>query len=98
MESKGFFNLFFGKEPLAKNEFVKAWLGWWVIFVVVVVVLWLTPLTNLRFIGIAFSLGFCQITSRYAITLGWNKYWGVLGFFPVTNIVLFLVFIFMPKK
>ncbi|ENT3967590.1 TPA: sensitive to high expression protein 9 homolog, partial [Shigella sonnei] len=27
-----------------------------------------------------------------------SKYWGVLGVFPVTNIVLFLILIFFKKR
>ncbi|PAL29519.1 hypothetical protein CEJ54_22805, partial [Escherichia coli] len=35
---------------------------------------------------------------RYTMSLGWSKYWGVLGVFPVTNIVLFLILIFFKKR
>ncbi|TJG10956.1 hypothetical protein C9183_22390, partial [Escherichia coli] len=51
-----------------------------------------------RSIGIGLSFGFCQILGRYTMSLGWSKYWGVLGVFPVTNIVLFLILIFFKKR
>lgn len=57
-----------------------------------------TTTLNLRSIGIGLSFGFCQILGRYTMSLGWSKYWGVLGVLPVTNIVLFLILIFFKKR
>ncbi|KIH26758.1 membrane protein, partial [Escherichia coli] len=50
------------------------------------------------FQGASSSFGFCQILGRYTMSLGWSKYWGVLGVLPVTNIVLFLILIFFKKR
>lgn len=97
MESKSLFQLFLGKEDLSKKEFIKAWLGWWVVFIVVVIVVWMLPIHNARFIGYCFAFGFCQITARYVRTMGWSKFWGVLGFFPITNIPFFLFLLFTRK-
>ncbi|WP_249941351.1 hypothetical protein [Escherichia coli] len=52
----------------------------------------------LVFQGASSSFGFCQILGRYTMSLGWSKYWGVLGVLPVTNIVLFLILIFFKKR
>ncbi len=49
-------------------------------------------------IGIALGFGFCQIHARYLTFVGWNKFIGVLGVFPVTNIILFIVLLFTKKK
>lgn len=81
-----------------KSDFVKAWLLWWAITILVLFILSLTTTLNLRSIGIGLSFGFCQILGRYTMSLGWSKYWGVLGVFPVTNIVLLLILIFFKKR
>ena len=92
MGNGNFWQLFLGKEPYSKKSyFVKAWLLWWAITILVLFILSLTTTLNLRSIGIGLSFGFCQILGRYTMSLGWSKYWGVLGVFPVTNIVLFLI-------
>ncbi|MCF4065223.1 hypothetical protein L2V86_16065 [Escherichia coli] len=94
-----FWQLFLGKEPYSKkSDFVKAWLLWWAITILVLFILSLTTTLNLRSIGIGLSFGFCQILGRYTMSLGWSKYWGVLGVLPVTNIVLFLILIFFKKR
>lgn len=97
MESKNFWQLFFGKEPLSKMDFIKAWLGWWVILIVVIFILTMCTTSNLKFVAYAFAFGFCQIVARYVVTLGWNKYWGALGVLPITNIPFFLFLIFYHK-
>ena len=81
-----------------ESDFVKAWLLWWAITILVLFILSLTTTLNLRSIGIGLSFGFCQILGRYTMSLGWSKYWGVLGVLPVTNIVLFLILIFFKKR
>ncbi|HBE9061291.1 TPA: hypothetical protein KNG81_003461 [Escherichia coli] len=99
MENGNFWQLFLGKEPYSKkSDFVKAWLLWWAITILVLFILSLTTTLNLRSIGIGLSFGFCQILGRYTMSLGWSKYWGVLGVFPVTNIVLLLILIFFKKR
>lgn len=69
------------KNLTAKSDFVKAWLLWWAITILVLFILSLTTTLNLRSIGIGLSFGFCQILGRYTMSLGWSKYWGVLGYF-----------------
>lgn len=49
-------------------------------------------------IGIALGFGFCQIHARYLTFVGWNKFIGVLGVFPVTNIILFIVLLFTKRN
>ena len=99
MGNGNFWQLFLGKEPYSKkSDFVKAWLLWWAITILVLFILSLTTTLNLRSIGIGLSFGFCQILGRYTMSLGWSKYWGALGVFPVTNIVLFLILIFFKKR
>ncbi|EGE8425598.1 hypothetical protein HI649_002968 [Escherichia coli] len=89
MGNGNFWQLFLGKEPYSKkSDFVKAWLLWWAITILVLFILSLTTTLNLRSIGIGLSFGFCQILGRYTMSLGWSKYWGVLGVLPVTNIYL----------
>ncbi|EDK9478731.1 hypothetical protein GHQ96_19450, partial [Salmonella enterica] len=85
-------------KTLSKAEFIKAWIGWWVIAIVLLVVLSICTSLNLRGIGIALGFGFCQIHARYLTFVGWNKFIGVLGVFPVTNIILFIVLLFTKKK
>ncbi|CAM3601884.1 Inner membrane protein [Escherichia coli] len=99
MGNGNFWQLFLGKEPYSKkSDFVKAWLLWWAITILVLFILSLTTTLNLRSIGIGLSFGFCQILGRYTMSLGWSKYWGVLGVLPVTNIVLFSYLNFFQKK
>ena len=102
MGNGNFWQLFLGKEPYSKkSDFVKMDVknapagpnlcrG--------IFILSLTTTLNLRSIGIGLSFGFCQILGRYTMSLGWSKYWGVLGVLPVTNIVLFLILIFFKKR
>lgn len=85
-------------KTLFKAEFIKAWIGWWVIAIVLLGVLSICTSLNLRGIGIALGFGFCQIHARYLTFVGWNKFIGVLGVFPVTNIILFIVLLFTKKK
>lgn len=98
MQKKNFWQIYFGKDPFSKAEFIKAWIGWWVIAIVLLGVLSICTSLNLRGIGIALGFGFCQIHARYLTFVGWNKFIGVLGVFPVTNIVLFIVLLFTKKK
>ena len=86
MGNGNFCQLLLGKEPYSKKSDV------------VLFILSLTTTLNLRSIGIGLSFGFCQILGRYTMSLGWSKYWGVLGVLPVTNIVLFLILIFFKKR
>lgn len=98
MGNGNFWQLFLGKEPYSKkSDFVKAWLLWWAITILVLFILSLTTTLNLRSIGIGLSFGFCQILGRYTMSLGWSKYWE-FGVLPVTNIVLFLILIFFKKR
>lgn len=39
MQEKNFWQVYFGKDPFSKAEFIKAWIGWWVIAIVLLVVL-----------------------------------------------------------
>ncbi|UGS42641.1 hypothetical protein [Pseudocitrobacter corydidari] len=98
MQEKSFWQVFFGNKPFSKSEYIKAWIGWWVISIVLLFVLWSCTTLNLRGIGIGLSFGFCQINARYLMSIGWNKFIGVLGVFPVTNIILFIVLLFTHKK
>ena len=59
MENSNFWQLFLGKEPYSKkSDFVKAWLLWWAITILVLFILSLTTTLNLRSIGIGLSFGF----------------------------------------
>ncbi len=39
MQKKNFWQIYFGKDPFSKAEFIKAWIGWWVIAIVLLGVL-----------------------------------------------------------
>lgn len=99
MESNSVWQLFLGNSPYTKkSDFVKAWVGWWIISVFVIFIFSFITSAGLKGVGIALSFGFCQILARYAASLGWNKFLGVLGFFPVTNIIFFVVLLFVKRK
>lgn len=99
MQKKNFWQIYFGKDPFSKAEFIKAWIGWWVIAIVLLGVLSICTSLNLRGIGIALGFGFCQIHARYLTFVGWNKFIGVLGVFPVTNIILYyLLYCYLLRR
>lgn len=61
MGNGNFWQLFLGKEPYSKkSDFVKAWLLWWAITILVLFILSLTTTLNLRSIGIGLSFGFVK--------------------------------------
>ncbi len=99
MGNGNFWQLFLGKEPYSKkSDFVKAWLLWWAITILVLFILSLTTTLNLRSIGIGLSFGFCQILGRYTMSLGWSKYWGVLGGISCNKYCSFSYLNFFSKK
>lgn len=99
MENGNFWQLFLGKEPYSrKADFVKAWLLWWVITLLILFILSLATTLSLKSIGLGLCFGFCQIIGRYTTSLGLSKFWGGLGVFPITNIVLFVILLFLKKR
>ncbi len=48
MQKKNFWQIYFGKDPFSKAEFIKAWIGWWVIAIVLLGVLSICTSLNLR--------------------------------------------------
>jgi hypothetical protein len=94
MENNTFWQLFFGNNPLTKGEFIKAYLLWWVIALIVLFVLSL--FVNPKVMSMAFCLGFCQIFWRYLPVAKWSKYLAIPAFFPPISIILFIILAIKP--
>lgn len=94
---KNFWQIYFGKDPFLKPNSLKPGL---MVGDCYCPARCTVDLYFIKFegIGIALGFGFCQIHARYLTFVGWNKFIGVLGVFPVTNIILFIVLLFTKKK
>lgn len=99
MKSPQWVETIFGKGLLDKRGYIISWFTYWVLLIVIMALgLAFLPEGRLWFMPIIAAFGFCQLIYRYMPTLGWRKLWCVLGFFPITNIIFFIVLLFIKQK
>ena len=92
MGNGNFWQLFLGKEPYSKkSDFVKAWLLWWAITILVLFILSLTTTLNLRSIGIGLSFGFISYIIMHVIAKEYDKVSPILWVIGILSIINLIV-------